>query len=433
MNGTAADRATNVARDDSTGAAGMSGPHATASILHADLDAFYASVEQRNNPALRGKPVVVGGVPDSRGVVAAASYEAREYGIHSAMPLRQAARRCPHAEFLPGRHEVYGQVSREVMDVFHRFTPLVEAISLDEAFLDVFGGERRFGSPEEIAREIRRTVKAEQNLTISIGGATSKSVAKIASDLCKPNGLLTVDPGRERAFLAPLPAGRIWGVGPRTEERLRALGIERVGQLAAMHRADLVRHLGQFGHRLHDLARGIDRRSVSTAGQRKSVGNEHTFGEDIGDLDALLKQLLRLSDEVGRRLRAHELQGRVVTVKIRRADFTTLTRRRTLPVYTDDGGAIYNVASVLMSTEFQAGERYRLLGLHVADFAPEDARQMEMPLFGPDRSERLNAAVDGLESRFGRGSVRRAGLFRPVARVASAFSIGAGEVWEELA
>ncbi|MDP6350240.1 MAG: DNA polymerase IV [Chloroflexota bacterium] len=431
MNDKAADRAASAAGEESTGGAGMSGPHATASILHADLDAFYASVEQRDNPALRGKPVVVGGNPDSRGVVAAASYEAREYGIHSAMPLRQAARRCPHAKFVSGRHEVYRQVSREVMDVFHRFTPLVEAISLDEAFLDVFGGERRFGSPEDIAREIRATVQAEQNLTISIGVATNKSVAKIASDICKPDGLLTVELGRERAFLAPLPVGRIWGVGPRTEERLRALGIEKVGQLAEMRRAELVGRLGQFGHRLHDLARGIDRRSVSTEGLRKSVGNEHTFGEDVGDLDALLKELLRLSDEVGRRLRAHELQGRVVTVKIRRADFTTLTRRRTLPVYTDDGGAIYDVASVLMRTEFQPGERYRLLGVHVADFAPEDARQMEMPLFGTNRSERLNVAVDGLESRFGRGSVRRGGLFRSVARVASAFSIGAGEVWEE--
>ena len=421
-------------QDNRTGGGnrGPSGPHGTASILHADLDAFYASVEQRDNPELRGKPVVVGGDPNSRGVVAAASYEARKYGIHSAMPLRRAARLCPHARFVPGRHEVYAEVSGQIIDIFHRYTPLVEAISLDEAFLDVFGGERRFGSPEEIARDIRRTVLAEQGLTISIGIATSKSVAKIASDMCKPDGLLVVEPGHERVFLDPLPVGRIWGVGPRTEERLHAAGIERVGQLAKMRRADLVRRLGQFGNRLHDLARGIDRRAVSTEGQRKSVGNEHTFAEDVGELDTLVAQLLRLSEEVARRLRAHELRGRVVTLKIRRADFTTMTRRRTLSNYTDDGGTIHEIASVLIGTEFKPGEQYRLLGVHVSDFAPEDAWQMEMPLFGEDRSNRLNAAVDGLRSKFGPGSVDRATLFQSVARCASGFSTEPDVSWEDM-
>ena len=406
------------------------GPHPTASILHADLDAYYASVEQRDDPTLQGRPVVVGGDPDSRGVVAACSYEARKFGIHSAMPLRRAARLCPHAAFIQGRHEVYGEVSRAVMDIFHRYTPLVEPISLDEAFLDVFGSECQHGSPEDLAREIRRCVKHEQGLTISIGEATSKSVAKIASAMCKPDGLLAIEPGQEREFLAPLPVGRIWGVGPRTEERLGALGIEKVEQLATRAEADLIRHFGKFGRRLHELARGVDRRPVSADGLRKSVGNEHTFAEDVGELGALSTELLRLSEEVARRLRSHELQGRVVTLKIRQADFTTTTRRRTLPDHTDDGSTIYELARVLMEAEFQSGVGYRLLGVHVSDFAAEDVRQLKMSLFGDERASRLNAAVDGLDSRFGKGSIRRATLFESVARCTSGLPASPDVSWE---
>ncbi len=402
--------------------AGLSGPHPTASILHADLDAFYASVEQRDNAKLRGRPVVVGGDPDSRGVVAACSYEAREYGIHSAMALRRAARLCPHAAFVKGRHEVYGDVSRAVMDIFHGYTPLVEPISLDEAFLDVFGCEHRHGSPDDVARDIRRRVMAEQGLTISIGVATSKSVAKIASDMCKPDGLLSIESGQERGFLSPLPVGKIWGVGPRTEEQLGALGIETVEQLTGSGEADLVRHFGKFGWRLHDLARGVDRRPVSAQSVRKSVGNERTFPADVGELQALSTELLGLSEKVAQRLRSHGLQGRVVTLKIRQADFTTMTRRRTLPDHTDDGGAIFEVADVLMRTEFRPGVGYRLLGVHVSDFPAEDVRQLKMPLFEDGRAVRLNAAVDGLESRFGEGSIRRATLFESVARCASDIS-----------
>ena len=413
-----------------SGMAGLNGPHSTASILHADLDAFYASVEQRDNPALRGRPVVVGGDPDSRGVVAACSYEAREYGIHSAMPLRRAARLCPHAVFVKGRHDVYGEVSRAVMDIFHGCTPLVEPISLDEAFLDVFGCERRYGSPEDVARDIRRRVLAEQGLTISIGVATSKSVAKIASDMCKPDGLLLIEPGQERGFLAPLPVGRIWGVGPRTEERLGALGIETVEQLADRDEGELVRHFGKFGWRLHELARGVDVRPVSSESLRKSVGNERTFPEDVGELQILSTELLGLSDEVARRLRSHDLQGRVVTLKIRQADFSTVTRRRTLPDHTDDGGTIYDVANVLMRTGFRPGIGYRLLGVHVSDFAAEDVRQLKMPLFGDERANRLNAAVDGLESKFGKDSIRRATLFESVARCASEISTKQDVSWE---
>ena len=409
---------------------GASGPHLTASILHADLDAFYASVEQRDNPKLRRRPVVVGGDPDSRGVVAACSYEAREYGIHSAMPLRRAARLCPHAAFVRGRHGVYSEVSRAVMDIFHGYTPLVEPISLDEAFLDVFGCERQHGSPEDVARNIRRHVQAEQDLTISIGIATSKSVAKIASDMCKPDGLLSVESGQERTFLAPLPVGRIWGVGPRTAERLGELGIERVEQLAARKESELVRHFGNFGRRLHELARGEDRRPVSTEGLRKSVGNERTFADDVDDLKTLSAELLGLSEEVARRLRSHDLQGRVVTLKIRQADFTTMTRRRTLPDHTDDGATIYDLANELMRTEYRPKVGYRLLGVHVSDFAAEDVRQLTMPLFGNERAKRLNAAVDGLDSRFGRGSIRRATLFEPVARCASELSTKPDVSWE---
>ena len=279
-------------------------------IIHVDMDAFYASVEQRDNPELRGKPVVVGGKPKSRGVVATCSYEARKYGIRSAMPLSEAYRRCPHAVFLPVDFAKYRRVSQQLHKIFQDYTPLVEPLSLDEAFLDVTASLRLFGSAENIARELKKRIKDELNLTASIGLAPNKFLAKIASDIQKPDGFVVIDEDQIEAFLDPLPVERIWGVGPKTAEQLHELNVRTVRDLKKIDKPTLNRLFGQLGNQLYYLARGIDDRPVEPEREAKSIGREITFQQDLTDPEVLKTYLLDLSLDVGRRLRKAGLKAR---------------------------------------------------------------------------------------------------------------------------
>ena len=353
-------------------------------IIHADLDAFFASVEQLDTPELRGRPVVVGGSPQSRGVVAAASYEARAFGIRSAMPMSTALRLCPEAVRVPPRFERYAEISRQVMEIFRRWTPLVEPVSLDEAFLDVTDAvdkglrDSRAGPTgvEAIAQDIKERVRQEVGLTVSVGVASSRSVAKIASDLGKPDGLVLVPPGTERQFLAPLPVRSLWGVGPKTAERLAAESITTIGGLAERSEGWARALFGERGVYLVHLARGIDDSPVVAERETKSVSSETTFPSDVGDLRALEGSLRELAEETAERLRRHGLKGRTVKIKLRLADFTTFTRQSTLAHSTDAADAIYDEAARLLTREVTAGRRFRLLGVGVSSFAPEgDADQ----------------------------------------------------------
>ena len=336
-------------------------------ILHADFDAFYASVEQLDDPQLRGRPVVVGGSPDGRGVVASASYEARRFGIRSAMPMRTAFQRCPQALRVSPRFGRYQEVSREVMSIFREVTPLVEPLSLDEAFLDVTEGvaER---TPEEIAQRLKLRVKSELGLTISVGVATNKSVAKIASDMDKPDGLTVVSPGSERRFLAPLPVDRLWGIGPKTAARLVGDGVHTVGDLASRPEDWFVSRFGRTGPHLRRLALGEDARSVEIERDRKSVSAETTLAEDTDDPQVLFDLVGRLSERVARHLRSERLEGRTVKVKLRLSDFSTFTRQRTFAAAVGSSEELADAAGAMLRAELQPGRLFRLVGVGVSGF-----------------------------------------------------------------
>ena len=286
-------------------------------ILHVDMDAFYASVEEREKPALVGKPVIVGGTPDRRGVVCAANYVARQFGVHSAMPSATAHRLCPSAIFLPTRMDYYAQVSRQIREIFHRFTPLMEPLSLDEAFLDVTGSVGLFGTPVEIGRQIKREIQERLQLIASVGVAPNKFLAKIASDLEKPDGFVVIDPGSVQEFLDPLPVERLWGVGRQTGKLFERLHVRTIAQLRQLPPDVLHSHLGQHGEHLRQLAHGMDDRKVVPDREAKSISHETTFATDIADLNVLRAWLLELTEQVARRLRRHELRGRVVHLKVR--------------------------------------------------------------------------------------------------------------------
>jgi DNA polymerase-4 len=375
-------------------------------ILHLDLDAFYASVEQLDDPALRGRPVVVAG-PSRRGVVCAASYEARRSGVRSAMPTMRARSLCPEGVFVAPRFERYGELSERVFAIYRRVTPLVEPLSLDEAFLDVTAGERLHGGPREVAERIRREVRAETGLTVSAGAADVKLAAKIASDLAKPDGLLVVPPGTTRAFLAPLPAARLWGVGRVTEQALHALGIRTIGDLAAAPEALLAAKLGSHGRDLRALARGEDPREVVADEAVKSVGSEETFERDVVGEAALLPHLLAQADRAARRLREAGLRGRTVTVKLKYADFTLVTRRTTLAEPTDDGAVVHAAARAQLARA-DLDRPIRLCGVQVSGF--EGGSQLDLFARPDPRRAALHAAVDDLARRFGKGAVRPATL-----------------------
>jgi DNA polymerase-4 len=382
------------------------------SILHCDLDAFYASVEQRDHPAYRGKPVIVGGGPHDRGVVSAASYEARKYGVHSAMPLRQASTLCPHGIFVPGSFEAYEAASDAVMALFAIRTPLVEPISLDEAFLDVTGTAHLFGGVEPCARDLKRAVLEEVGLVVSVGIASNKLCAKVASDLRKPDGFVVVPRGGEAAFLAPLPLRRLWGVGPKTQQVLEDLGMRTIGDLASADPALLEARLGEHGSTIAARAKGIDedRDVVADPGDPKSIGHAHTFDRDTLDRAQIESTLLRLAEGVGRRLRKHELRGRTVTLQLRVAPFETRTRQRTFPEPTSDDLKIFETARALLRDALAADRDagrvspVRLVGVTMSGLVGGE----QLDLFTGARVSRLNAALDAVRSKFGDDALDRA-------------------------
>jgi DNA polymerase IV len=370
-------------------------------VLHVDMDAFYAAVEQRDRPELRGRPVVVGALPGGRGVVSAASYEARRFGIHSAMPISRAYRLCRDAVYLPVDMDKYAAESRRIM-------AQLEPVSIDEAFLDVTASRALRGDGPAIAREIKARIRAEVALTASVGVAPNKFLAKVASDLEKPDGLVVVPPGREAAFLAPLPVSRLWGVGRVTAAELEALGIQTIGQLASLEPAALEARFGSAGPALAALARGQDDRSVEPFAAPKSMGAEETFGADHRDVDRLRATLRAQAERVARELRSEGYAGKVVTLKIRFADFSTFTRAHSGEP-TQDGLRIYQEACRLFD-RVRLDQPVRLIGLSVSGLGA--AGQGQLPLFGPDaaRQERLGRALDRLAERFGGNAVRPASL-----------------------
>lgn len=385
-------------------------------ILHVDMDAFYASVEQRDHPEWRGIPVLVGGHPNERGVVSAASYEARAFGTRSAMPMAQALRLCPHARRVTPRMDVYEDISATIHGVFHEFTPLVQPVSLDEAYLDVTGCQTLFGPPMLIAKKIKQAIRRAVNLNASVGVAPNRFVAKIASDLEKPDGLTVIPEDAILDRLAPLPVGRIWGVGPVTEARLKKLGILTVQHLRAWTYSALEVHFGKFGRDLYDMARGIDHSLVTVDEAEKSISQEMTFSVDVVDRETLEHELLRQSENVARRLRAQGLVARTVQLKLRYDDFSTVTRRVTLPAPLCVTEIIYHAAVELMRTRTEAGSRpVRLIGVGAQNLSPGDARQGT--LFDADgggaplRRERVERMVDRIREKLGDDSIRRASLW----------------------
>ncbi|MED5599769.1 MAG: DNA polymerase IV [Actinomycetota bacterium] len=383
-------------------------------ILHVDMDAFFVSVELVRRPELHGLPVVVGG-DGERGVVAAASYEARAYGVRSAMPSTRARRLCPDVVFLPGDHRHYGEVSRRVMQIFRRYTPLVEPLSLDEAFLDVFGVLRLHGPPTEVAAAIRSDVLAEEGLSCSVGIAVNKFLAKLASTQAKPTaGTDGPTPGRGvqivpadgiREFLDPLPVEAIWGVGPRTLERLQRLGVRTVAELRTVPESTLVSSFGRAaGAQFWRLARGIDERRVDPAQSVRSIGHEETFSRDLTEPGDLRRELIRMVDAVGRRLREAGVAGRTVTVKVRFPDFTTVSRSQTLPDATDLVVEILEVATGLMES-LDTTSGIRLLGVSLSGLRDGSVRQLRFEDLGGPGWLEAEQAVDRIRDRFGVGSI----------------------------
>jgi DNA polymerase IV len=377
-------------------------------IIHLDMDAFYASVEQRDRPELRGRPVIVGGHV-RRGVVLAASYEVRPFGVRSAMPMAQALRLAPGAAVVPPRPEAYAAASEEVFAILESVTPLVEPLSLDEAFLDVSGSRALFGTPWEIARRLRERIARELRLPASAGIATVKFVAKIASDVAKPNGQREVPEMETRAFLAPLPVGRLWGVGGKTESTLRALGIRTIGDLAARPADEMERQVpGSRG--LWELSQGIDPRPVVPDRSAKSLGAEETFDQDLEGKEALRPIIHAQALRVGRRLRQAGVRARVVQLKLKRADFTLITRRTTLPEPTNDGQALYRAALDLLA-RVELARPVRLTGVSAHELL-EPGAQLTLFSEGLSRTDRLNAALDRIADKFGGDAVVPADIVR---------------------
>jgi DNA polymerase-4 len=376
------------------------------------MDAFYASVEERDRPELAGKPLIVGGTPEGRGVVAAANYVVRQFGVHSAMPTATALRLCPDAIVLPPRLDHYAQVSAKIREVFERFTPLVEPLSLDEAFLDVTGSESLFGSAVEMAHTIKREIRQELRLVASVGVAPNKFLAKIASDLDKPDGLVVVDPDRVQEFLDPLNVARIWGVGRVTGETFSRLGVQTIADLRQLPIETLRQHFGSSGEHFWNLARGIDDRPVVPDREAKSISHETTFVQDISDREVLRSWLLELTEQVGYRLRRHGLRGKVVQIKVRFSDFQTITRSKTLPEPTNSTQALWETAAELLSTRLS--ERHlpvRLLGMGVSGF--DHSQFTQRSLFDDGQQEKqLDAVGDVIKNRFGEGALRRGSNLR---------------------
>jgi DNA polymerase IV len=388
-------------------------------ILHVDMDAFYASVEQRDHPALRGKPLIVGSDPKGgkgRGIVATCSYEARKFGVHSAQPISQAWRMCPHGIYVEPNMPKYVRASECVMRVLLDFSDLVEQVSIDEAFLDVTGSRRLFGDGASIARTIKDRIRSEQRLTASVGVAASKFVAKVASDLQKPDGLVVVDPGREAEFLAPLPVSRLWGVGQKTTALLKDLGVERICQIAALERRYLVDRFGKGGEHLWELSRGIDGRPVAPEEGYKSIGHETTFEKDTEDERLLHDTLLWLAEKVAQRLRANNARARTIAIKFREADFSTYTRRKTLSVAVDTSEKVFPQAWNMMRRLIRRGVAVRLIGVYGSNLESEEAGQLSLFDKPEQKDRRLATAVDHITRRYGDSAITRATLVGPRSR-----------------
>ena len=380
-------------------------------ILHVDMDAFYASVAELDHPEYKGKALVVGA--GARGVVLSANYEARKFGIRAAMPVGRAKRMAPHAIFIAPEHHRYSEISERVMAIFHSYTPLVEPISLDEAFLDVTGSQKLFGTGREIAAKIRKQVEKEEGITCSVGLAQSKFIAKLASQHCKPNGMLEIKSDRILEFLHPLPVRAIWGVGPKTAESLERLGLHTVSDIAHTPRATLIRALGEStGASLYELAWGRDYRDVIPDEPEKSIGNEETFSEDLDNPEEILREFLRMTEKATARLRERSLFAKTISIKIKFADFSSLTRSKTVPIAIDNTHDTYEVVKALYLALRNDGARIRLVGVSFSQL--QEGAPVQLELGARERGWReADTAIDRAQARFGRGSVRPGRLIRP--------------------
>ena len=370
-------------------------------IIHIDLDAFFVSVEQRDNPELKGKPVVVGGRPQGRGVVASASYEARAFGLHAGMPLSTASRLCPQAIFIQGSFPKYREASQRFMTILADFSPFVEPLGLDEAYLDATGFESIHGSIHQMVVKLKQRIKDELGLCASVGIASGKVVAKVASELSKPDGLLEVAAGQERSFLAPLPIAKLPGIGKKMERKLNALGISIIDELSLMPLSDLKSHFGAFGEVLHRFASGIDDREVEPPTPAKQISRETTFGKDTRDRSFLKATLRYLGERVGAELRQQDKQARCITLKLRYADFITITRRQTLSQAFDSDQTIFDTGLELLEKALSQEKRpIRLIGIGVSNLA-ESGKQLDMLDFSARRQEQLNRAIDRIRNKYG--------------------------------
>ena len=382
-------------------------------IIHLDMDAFYAAIEQRDRPELKGTPVIVGGSRE-RGVVSACSYEARRFGVRSAMPITRAVALCPAATVLPVRMSRYREVSRQVFAIFQKFTDLIEPLSIDEAFLDVTGSERLLGPAEVIAGRIREMVRQETQLAVSAGVAPNKILAKLASEAAKPDGLKEIRPEDVDGFLLPLPVSRLWGVGAVAASRLEAKGVRTVSDLRRMEKDHLLRLFGRWGEQLHALARGVDERPVESEASVKSIGREETFEQDIRKGEELRRELLSLAEEVARRLRRKEVSGRTLTLKVRFADFSAVTRSRTFVGGLDHGPDIFREAEALLARTQAGALPVRLLGISMSQLEERGSGQIE--LFGEETRrgvQALDQAMDRLRERYGAKGICRGTLLEP--------------------
>jgi DNA polymerase-4 len=381
------------------------------SILHVDMDAFYASVEQLDYPEYKGRPVIVGADPKGgtgRGVVAACSYEARRFGVRSALPISRAWKLCPDGVYVRPRMKRYAEVSAQVMEVFRRYTNLVEPLSIDEAFLDITGSTALLGPPESIARSIKTEIRETTGLNASVGLAPNKFLAKIASDLKKPDAFVVVHESEIDAFLRDLPIARLWGVGPKTEQRLHELGFRSIGQLAGASREFLVRTLGSLGEHLYQLSKGNDDRPVVPDGEPKSISSETTFDQDTDDRDLLSRTILELSDHVAERLRKESYRARRVTLKLRYSTFSTHTKQHSLDRMIQTGEELAAIARLLFA-QFPLKHKIRLIGVSAADLHRDGGDPQQLQLFGQpaNEKEKLSRTVDEIKQRFGAGAVRR--------------------------
>jgi DNA polymerase IV len=388
-------------------------------IVHIDMDAFYAAVEQRDHPEFRGRPVIVGADPKEgrgRGVVSTASYEARPFGVHSAMPIAQAYRRCPQAIFLPVRMGHYQRESARIFAIFERYTDLVEPLSIDEAFLDVTNSTRLFGSVEDIARCIKQDIRREERLVASVGVAPNKFLAKLASELSKPDGFLVLQEADVEAFLRDLPVSRLWGVGKQTARQLEALGLRTIGQVAQWPQARLSKRFGSLGAHVWRLAHGLDDRPVTSHRDPQSIGAETTFAEDTDDAEIVHRTLLELAGKVGQRLRAEGLMATKVTLKFRDAAFVTLTRTQSLTEPTAVAVQLYHAASRLLSQLPTAKRKVRLLGVAAAELTSVAPRQLSLFADATHKQLQAERAADAIRARFGSGAITRAALLEPKER-----------------